>query len=162
MSNLFYTPKNGDVIVFKAESHHGDTPLVKRVIATEGQTLNINFDCGHVFVDGILQCEPYIHELTTSQSNFRGPITVSEGHVFVMGDNRNGSNDSRSFGEVDTRYILGKVLLIAIPGGDEYSPRDWSRIGPLNSKRNCPTNQDCSCGAVYEIPLSECNCYLSW
>ena len=159
MSNLFYTPRNGDIIVFKARSH-GDTPLVKRVIATEGQTININFADGHVFVDGILLCEPYINEPTRSEGNFRGQLTVGEGKVFVMGDNRNHSNDSRSFGEVDTRYILGKVLFMVIPGGDDSSQRDWGRFGFVGTNRNCPPGQDCVCYAVHQTPLSDCSCEI--
>ena len=135
MSNLFYTPKNGDIIVFRAPSEvFGGTPLVKRVIAVAGQTIDINFDTGDVYVDGVLLDEPYINEPTTNRLNFQGPEVVPDGYVFVMGDNRNHSSDSRDsrVGMVDTRYILGKVLFIAIPGQDDYAPRDWSRFGPVN------------------------------
>ena len=132
MSNLFYTPKKGDIVVFQTESDSfGGTPLVKRVIAVAGQTIDIDFQSGDVFVDGILQDEPYINEPTHNRLDFSGPKTVPEGHIFVMGDNRNSSSDSRDnrVGMVDTRNVLGKVLFIAIPGADEQSPRDWSRIG---------------------------------
>ena len=132
MTNLFYTPKNGDIVVFHAPAVEFDgVPLVKRVIATGGQTVDIDFYTGDVIVDGEVIYEPYISEKTTSRLDFSGPVTVPEGHVFVMGDNRNRSKDSRaaSVGFVDTRYILGKVLFILIPGGDEHEPRDWSRIG---------------------------------
>jgi len=135
MSNLFYTPKNGDIIIFKPLSKDfGDTPLVKRVIAVAGQTIDIDFDTGQVFVDGVVIDEPYINEPTTRRLNFSGPVTVGEGEVFVMGDNRNNSSDSRDrrVGMVDTRLILGKVLFLAVPGkegpvGEET--RDWSRFG---------------------------------
>ena len=133
MSNLFYSPKNGDIVVFRAPSDvFGGTPLVKRIIAVEGQTIDINFDTGEVFIDGVVQYEPYINELTHTRLSFQGPYTVPEGHVFVMGDNRNRSSDSRDarIGPVDTRYILGKVLFVVIPGRDSYTPRDWSRVGP--------------------------------
>jgi len=132
MSNLFYTPGNGDIVVFHCPNEtFGGTPLVKRIIATEGQTLDINFETGEVFVDGVLLPEPYISEKTRSRYSFQGPVTIKQGHVFVMGDNRNNSSDSRDsrVGQVDVRYILGKVLFIAIPGADEEYPRDWSRIG---------------------------------
>jgi signal peptidase I len=132
MSNLFYTPANGDIVVFHSPSDSfGGTPLVKRVIAIAGQTLDINFDTGDVFVNGNVIYEPYISEPTRNRQHFEGPVTVPEGFVFVMGDNRNSSTDSRDqkVGMVDTRYILGKVLFVAIPGADFNSPRDWSRIG---------------------------------
>ena len=132
MSNLFYTPKNGDIIVFRSqnESFH-DTPLVKRVIATAGQTIDINFETGDVYVDGVLRDEPYINTMTTSKHDFEGQITIPDGYVFVMGDNRNNSTDSRDkkVGLVDTRYILGKVLFVLIPGAGADGQRDWSRFG---------------------------------
>ena len=132
MSNLFYTPKQGDIIVFQTSADHfGGTPLVKRVIAVAGQTVRIDFQSGDVFVDEILQDEPYIFEPTHTRLNFSGQETVPDGCVFVMGDNRNHSSDSRDsrVGMVDTRYILGRVLIVAIPGSDEMNPRDWSRLG---------------------------------
>ena len=132
MTNLFYAPKNGDIVVFRSPADmFGGTPLVKRVIAIAGQEVNINFDTGEVFVNGNLLDEPYIREITTNRIDFAGPVTVPEGYIFVMGDNRNSSSDSRDsrVGFVDTRYILGKVLLIAIPGEDETTPRDWGRFG---------------------------------
>ena len=134
MSNLFYTPHNGDIVVFRSSSEtFGETPLVKRIIAVAGQTIDINFNTGEVFIDGALIYEPYINELTTSRDSFSGPMTIPEGYVFVMGDNRNGSTDSRSsrVGLVDTRLILGKVLFIVVPGKSDYSGRDWGRIGPV-------------------------------
>ena len=132
MSNLLYTPNNGDIIVFRSpnETFH-DTPLVKRVIAIAGQTIDINFDTGDVYIDGILRDEPYINTLTTSKHHFEGQITIPDGYVFVMGDNRNSSTDSRDdkVGLVDTRYILGKVLFVLIPGAGADGERDWSRFG---------------------------------
>jgi len=132
MSNLFYTPKNGDIVVFHCPNESfGGTPLVKRVIAVEGQTVDINFDTSEVFVNGFVIDEPYIYEPTTVKSNFEGPVTIPKGYVFVMGDNRNHSSDSRDtrIGLVDTRYILGRVHFIALPGADETTERDWSRLG---------------------------------
>lgn len=91
--------------------------MVKRVIATEGQTIEIDFDRGRVYVDGELLDEPYIAEPTHNQLDFQGPQTVPEGCVFVMGDNRNASSDSRraQIGMVDERLIVGKVLLRVFP-----------------------------------------------
>ncbi|MCL1835059.1 MAG: signal peptidase I [Oscillospiraceae bacterium] len=132
MTSLYYTPKYGDIIIFQSPTgNFGETPLVKRVIAVEGQVVDINFDTGEVFVDGRLLDEPYINERTINRADFIGPLTVKEGHVFVMGDNRNRSSDSRDnrVGQVDTRYILGKVLFLLVPGGDEDNPRDWRRAG---------------------------------
>ena len=135
MSGLFYKPKAGDIIIFNPPTEaFGSTPLVKRVIALENQTIDIDFDKGEVFVDGKLieKGDPrYVSEATTKRLNFTGPYTVPEGHVFVMGDNRNHSSDSRDsrIGAVDTRYILGKVLFLLVPGGDNENPREWRRIG---------------------------------
>jgi signal peptidase I len=135
MSGLFYTPKNGDIVIFRTPSDaFGSTPLVKRVIATEGQTIDINFETGEVFVDGVILDETaYINELTHNRINFVGEVTVPIGHVFVMGDNRNHSADSRDarIGMVDTRYILGKVQFILIPGKDHFSGRNWNRFGSV-------------------------------
>ena len=133
LSGLFYKPKNGDIVIFRPPTDaFGGTPLVKRVIAIAGQTIDINFDTGDVIVDGVVLDEDrYINEPTHNRLNFSGPVTVPEGYVFVMGDNRNHSSDSRDarVGFVDTRYILGKVLFLFIPGDNESSPRDWRRIG---------------------------------
>ena len=129
MSNLFYTPRNGDVIVFQSPSYNFDSPLVKRVIGIGGDTVEIKAETGEVLVNGIVLNEPYINELTISHLDI--VEVVPEGYVFVMGDNRNRSTDSRSdsVGLVDTRYILGRVLFVAIPGADHNATRDWSRIG---------------------------------
>jgi signal peptidase I len=132
MSNLFYTPKKGDIVVFQAPAEaFGGTPLVKRVIAVEGQTIDIDFVTGDVLVDGVKQNEPYINEPTHNRLDFTEPLIVPPGHIFVMGDNRNNSSDSRDsrVGMVDTRNVLGRVLFIAIPGGDQQTSRDWRRFG---------------------------------
>ena len=133
ISNLFYSPKNGDVIVFQTDTY-GDKPLVKRVIATEGQTVDIDFAMGVVYVDGIALDEPYTAAPTLDQEDFEGPVTVPEGCIFVMGDNRNASTDSRSHlvGMVDTRCIIGKVIMIAFPGKDYITEdRIFNRIGSV-------------------------------
>lgn len=121
----------GDIVVLHKEVFHG-APVVKRVIAVEGQTVDIDFSAGHVFVDGVLLTENYIAEPTTTNKGTQFPLTVDKGHVFVMGDNRNRSDDSRNplLGQVDTRYILGKAVFLAFPGEDSVTEeRDFSRIG---------------------------------
>ncbi|MBR3423221.1 MAG: signal peptidase I [Clostridia bacterium] len=128
VSDLFYKPAQGDIVVLQspeaAEQYR--KPLVKRVIATEGQTLDIDTETGKVTVDGIELEETYVN-LPGAPSKMYGDhmtvsgdhavITVTEGHVFVMGDNRNNSADSRldGIGLIDERCIVGKVLLRIFP-----------------------------------------------
>lgn len=116
ISNMFYEPKQGDVIVLRKLAFE-EEPIIKRVIAVAGQTVNIDFDKGIVYVDGKALDEPYIAEPTHNALDFKGEITVPDNCVFVMGDNRNNSTDSRRsvIGCVDKRYILGKVLLRILP-----------------------------------------------
>lgn len=116
VSDVFYNPKQSDIVIFRKDEYKSEA-LVKRVIATEGQTIDIDFDRGRVYVDGELIDEPYIAEPTYTQLDFQGPQTVPEGCVFVMGDNRNASSDSRraEIGMVDKRLIVGKVLLRVFP-----------------------------------------------
>ena len=117
VSNLLYTPQAGDVVVFKTDSYDPNKALVKRVIATEGQTVNIDFDNGIVYIDGVPIQEDYIAEVTHNKLDFIGPKKVPEGCVFVMGDNRNQSTDSRKseIGMVDNRMILGRAYAIIFP-----------------------------------------------
>lgn len=117
VSGLFYKPEAGDIVVFKKDSYSPDKALVKRVIATEGQEINIDFDQGIVYVDGVAIEEDYIAELTRTKLDFIGPKTVPEGCVFVMGDNRNMSTDSRDkdIDMVDERLIIGKVYCVLFP-----------------------------------------------
>jgi len=131
LSNLFFTPKYQDIVFITSDAF--DTPIVKRVIATAGQSVNIDFEKGVVSVDGAELKEDYITTPTTLQMGFEGPVTVPEGHVFVLGDNRNNSSDSRDsrVGMIDVRDILGKVYLILLPGKGHDAKRDWSRIGPV-------------------------------
>ena len=116
VSRLFYEPKYGDIVVLRKASFMAD-PIVKRVIATEGQTVDIDFQAGIVYVDGVALDEPYTNAPTLEPENFTAPVTVPKGHVFVMGDNRNRSTDSRSasVGCVDNRYIIGRALLRIAP-----------------------------------------------
>ncbi|HIW16460.1 MAG TPA: signal peptidase I [Firmicutes bacterium] len=124
VSNMFYTPQYGDIVVLRKESF-GEQAIVKRVIATEGQTVDIDFDEGIVYVDGVALDEPYIAEATRRPLDFNGEVTVPEGCVFVLGDNRNRSNDSRDadIGMVDTRYIIGRALIRVFPLS-EFGPVD--------------------------------------
>lgn len=117
VSGLFYEPKVGDVVVFKKDEYDPERALVKRVIAVEGQVINMDFDHGIVYVDGVPIEEDYIMEPTTNKIDFIGPQTVPEGCVFVMGDNRNASTDSRKkeIGMVDTRLILGRAYAVVYP-----------------------------------------------
>ena len=117
VSGLFYKPKAGDVVVFKKKEYDPNKALVKRVIATEGQEINMDFANGIVYIDGEAIAEPYINELTYNKLDFIGPKTVPEGCVFVMGDNRNASIDSRKseIGMLDTRLILGRAYAVIYP-----------------------------------------------
>ena len=120
-----------DIVVLRKESFM-EEPIVKRVIATEGQTVDIDFATGSVYVDGELLEEDYINELTFVDEGTEFPLTVPEGSIFVMGDNRNHSDDSRNsdLGTVDTRYVIGKAVFLLFPGPDEQSKeRDFGRIG---------------------------------
>ncbi len=119
VQSTLYTPQQGDVVVVDGYINYGK-PLVKRVIATGGDTVDIDPEQGIVYVNGQALDEPYIAEPTYTQGNMTFPLTVPEGQLFLMGDNRQHSTDSRftSVGLIDERDILGKVL--------------W-RIFPLNS-----------------------------
>ena len=123
----------GDIVVLRKESFM-EEPIVKRVIAVEGQTVDIDFASGVVYVDDQPLEEPYINEPTYVEEGTQFPLTVPEGSIFVMGDNRNHSSDSRSsdLGTVDTRYVIGKAVFLLFPGADEgTTERDFSRIGPI-------------------------------
>lgn len=114
-------PKPGDIVVTCQPSYFSyiESTLVKRVIATEGQTVDIDFEKGVVYVDGVALDEPYTNTPTNREEGTPFPIVVPEGHVFVMGDNRNGSSDSRDIriGTIRTEYVLGKALFRIMPFG---------------------------------------------
>lgn len=140
LSNVLYRDvKNGDVVVAKVPGFE-DEPIVKRVIATQGQTVDITYDAtgvGTVIVDGQALKEPYINEpmLEPGYATVSFPLTVPEDCVFVMGDNRNHSADSRytQIGVFNTKYILGKVLLVVWPGRENtWQKRDFSRLGAVS------------------------------
>jgi len=123
----------GDIVIARKESFD-DKPIVKRVIATAGQTVDIDFDLGQVYVDGELLDEDYINDYTYREEGTVFPLTVPEGEVFLMGDNRNHSNDSRdsSLGTVDTRLLIGKAVFLVFPGRDYLTEqREFGRIGLL-------------------------------
>lgn len=145
-SNFLYGPddiKNGDIVVLNEPYHwnRDNSLIVKRVIATEGQTIDIDFEQHQVYVDGQLLNEPYINEPTAlnweGEYGMEYPTQVPEGHIFVLGDNRNNSSDSRfaPVGMIDEKCVLGKAWAIALPGqtkdaqGRVISPRQWGRIG---------------------------------
>ncbi len=133
ISNLFYTPQTGDIVVVNPENH-GDNqePIIKRVIATEGQTVYIDYENWEVYVDGNKLDEPYIEAMRleeqerwgedvpmngTNFQKYREEFTIGEGKVFVMGDNRNNSKDSRNkeYGEIGENRILGRVIVRLTP-----------------------------------------------
>ncbi len=117
LQSVGYTPEAGDVVVLTKESFL-TTPIVKRVIATGGQTVEIDYENSCVRVDGVTLNETYINELMTQPSwDESAVIQVPEGCVFVMGDNRNHSADSRDerLGCVDDQLILGHAVLILSP-----------------------------------------------
>lgn len=113
-----YVPKNGDVVVIRPVKNLNEA-IIKRVIATEGQTISIDFSDGSVTVDGKKLDEPYIKERMWLQGdrNITYPYVVPAGHSFVMGDNRNGSLDSRftDVGDVPNGSIIGKAVMTVLP-----------------------------------------------
>lgn len=145
-SNFLYkNVRSGDIIVMNVEADGISGPIVKRVIATEGQTVDIDFQTGEVSVDGKILIEPYIYEPTYESYESYGlgmeyPVTVPKGQIFVMGDDRNHSADSRysPIGCVSTDRVLGKVLFLVFPGrqtdvyGNVIGKRDFSRIGVVS------------------------------
>lgn len=111
----YHTPKKGEMVVVISKFFGGE-PLVKRVIGTEGDVIDISQD-GHVIVNGEVQEEPYIAEFIreSKRGSVAYPYTVSEGCVFVMGDNRNGSSDSREIGELPCDEIVGRAVFRVWP-----------------------------------------------
>ena len=133
-SMLYHDYKYGDIVILRKNGVFDDDPIVKRVIAVEGQTVDIDFAEGIVYVDGEALEEDYIREPTYTAEGTEFPLTVPEGSIFVMGDNRNGSSDSRDYrlGTVDTRYVIGKAAFLIFPCPDyETEKRDFKRIGVI-------------------------------
>lgn len=133
-SMLYHDYQYGDIVILRKNGVFDDDPIVKRVIAVEGQTVDIDFAEGIVYVDGEALEEDYIREPTYTAEGTEFPLTVPEGSIFVMGDNRNGSSDSRDYrlGTVDTRYVIGKAAFLIFPGPDyETEKLDFKRIGVI-------------------------------
>ena len=116
VSGMSFNIDRGDIVI-ATQPWERNVPIVKRVIGVGGDTVNIDFIRGEVFVNGIMLDEPYIDEPTTLSYDVKFPLTVPEGQLFVMGDNRGDSLDSRSskIGFIDERYILGKVVFRIYP-----------------------------------------------
>ena len=121
LQSIGYEPRQGDVVVLTKPFGSVTSPIVKRIIAVGGQTVEIDYNAGTVTVDGVVLDEPYINEvmMELSYENITS-VTVPEGSIFVMGDNRNHSSDSRDvdLGVVDNRYVLGRALWVLLPFGD--------------------------------------------
>lgn len=124
--------KAGDVVVINDYNAELDETLVKRIVAVGGQTVDIDFASGVVYVDGAALDEPYIKEPTYTTEGTEFPLVLAEDEVFVMGDNRNHSTDSRSYrlGPVKEGYLQGRAVLLLSPGETpDTGKRDWSRVG---------------------------------
>lgn len=126
ISNLFYEPKRGDIVVISRNTDNSsevgsyDEPIIKRIIATEGELVDIDFEAGIVYVDGVALEEDYILEPTYRSFDITFPVRVTEDSVFVLGDNRNDSMDSRSSqigedGMIHEKYILGHAIYRVFP-----------------------------------------------
>lgn len=134
ITNLGYEPKNGDIVVVSRNAENtvesqqnSDEPIIKRVIAVGGQTVDIDFEKGIVYVDGKALKEDYISSKTVNKYDVQFPVYVPEGYIFVLGDNRAASLDSRNSligenGLIDTRYVLGHAIFRIFP---------FDRIGGL-------------------------------
>lgn len=135
VSNLLYQePQQGDIVVISKESYDNGKPIVKRVIATEGQTVDIDFTEGIVYVDGVALEEDYTNMPTTTCGSVVFPIVVEENCIFVLGDNRGVSMDSRyvEIGQIDKREVLGKAIYLMIPGTNRGQlSLDKNRIGAI-------------------------------
>ena len=118
LQSLGYEPQAGDVVVLNKSFGSIHEPIVKRVIALGGQRVDIDYRAGTVSVDGQVLDEPYLAEAMEPPSyEHITTVEVPEGCIFVMGDNRNHSTDSRypELGVVDQRYVLGRALFVFLP-----------------------------------------------
>ena len=135
LSSVFYqNPEQGDIIIASKDSFNAGEPIIKRVIATEGQKVDIDFEAGIVYVNDVALEEEYTYTPTNMKEGTEFPLIVSDGCVFAMGDNRNKSRDSRypDIGLIDTREVLGRAVFLIFPGRDGAAQsRQFSRIGAL-------------------------------
>ena len=132
LNSMFCDFEQGDIVVLNAYNAQLNSTLIKRIVAVGGQTVDIDFNTGIVYVDGAALDEPYIKEPTYTTGGTEFPLTLAEDEVFVMGDNRNGSTDSRSLslGPVKTDYLQGEAFFLLIPGKTADTEKmDWSRVG---------------------------------
>ncbi len=117
LTNFNYVPKPGDIVAVNTENLV-EKRIIKRVIATEGQLINIDYKTGNVIVDGIVISENYLYSKTNKPDNaLKFPCVVPKDHIFVMGDNRLISYDSRyeDIGFIPCDDIIGKAQLIFYP-----------------------------------------------
>ncbi len=137
LNAMFCDFKAGDVVVINAYNAELSDTIVKRIVATGGQTVDIDPLTGAVSVDGRMLAESYVKEPYYYDYGGRAidfPVTLEEDEVFVLGDNRNHSTDSRSvmLGPVKVGYLQGKALFLVVPGETpDTQTRDWGRIGSL-------------------------------
>jgi signal peptidase I len=154
ITDMFYTPKTGDIVVIQ-EPYRYDKPIIKRVIATEGQKVKIDYDKWAVYVDGVLLDEPYVN-IDEKNEGYRmenfgcvEEFTVAQDNVFVMGDNRNNSSDSRTkeytlqengsylYTGYTEEEILGRVIIRLTPFDKfgKISPATEDQIAEIKEKK---------------------------
>jgi len=134
LNSMFCNFEQGDIVVVNAYNAALDDTIIKRIIAVGGQTVDIDFNSGIVYVDGAALDEPYVKELTFTTGGVEFPLTLAEDEVFIMGDNRNHSTDSRSsmLGPVKIDYVQGEAFFLLLPGKSADTEKmDFSRIGFL-------------------------------
>lgn len=125
-------PEYGQIVVI-TQPNYFNKPIIKRIIATENQTVDIDFSSGDVFVDGMLLDEPYINNRTIVGDDIEFPLTVPDDYIFVMGDNRQGSTDSRSskVGLIKEEYIFG-VAMLKVANYDKNRENDKFQMIPFS------------------------------
>lgn len=132
LNAMFCDFKAGDIVVINDYNAPLNDTLVKRIIATGGQTIDIA--AGTVYVDGVALDEPYTKGVTEANEGLTFPLTLEEDEVFVMGDHRDHSTDSRSsrLGPIKEGYLQGKALFLLTPGENpDTETTDWSRVGSV-------------------------------
>ena len=125
----FREPKAGEVVVFKFPQDH-KTDFIKRIVALPGQEVEMRDK--KIYIDDVLMEEPFAFYEGSSGNHHYGPIIVPEGKIFVMGDNRDNSYDSRFWGSVELEDVVGKAIIIYWSWDDQGFPYvRWGRIGDL-------------------------------